>query len=197
MADYKTIRLKKNAEIENAMSNVKKDLYDWKPPSNVVKMNSFSKLSHSKLKSLDPTNVREATLIRSGSLREINRPSIDSTGSNSNSRKNSNNFNMKLRPISGDSRSKKLLPDDFSILDLNDLEETDSWNGTEFLTSFKSNTKSTQSERQYLYTTRPTSSLSHKKNSEEIENQLVNFIFLLQNLKYFFKSYINILSLKK
>jgi hypothetical protein len=190
MADYKAIRLKKNAELENAMSNIKKDLYDWKPPSNTVKINSFSKLSHSKFKSLDP-NVREATLIRSGSLRDINRPSIDGTSNNSNSRKNSNNFNMKLRPISGDSRSKKLLPDDFSILDLKDLEDTESWNGTEFLTSFKSNTKSTQSERQYLYTTRPTSSLSHKKNSEEIENQLVNFIFLLQILKRFFKSYTN------
>ena len=109
MADYKAIRMKKNAELENAMSNVKKDLYDWKPPSNVVKMNSFSKLSHSKLKSLDTTNVREATLIRSGSLREINRPSIDSTGSNSNSRKNCQIMMFVLQKMKGFSLTQKCL----------------------------------------------------------------------------------------
>jgi hypothetical protein len=183
MADYKTLRLKKNAELENAMSNIKKDLYNWKPPSNAVRVNTYSKLSQSKIQTLGTSNLREATLIRSGSLRDINRASGGDNSSGS--RKNSNNFNAKLRPISGgDERAKKLLLlDDFSDLDINEpLEgsaETDTLSGTEFLTSFKSNSRANQSnERQYLYTSRSTASLSLKKNSEEIEIELVNLLFL-------------------
>jgi len=187
MADYKTLRLKKNAELENAMSNIKKDLYNWKPPSNAVRVNTYSKLSQSKIQTLGANNLREATLIRSGSLRDINRASgVDASGSNSSSsRKNSNNFNAKLRPISGgDVRAKKLLLlDDFSDLDINEpLEgpaEMDTLSGTEFLTSFKSNSRANQSnERQYLYSSRSAASLSLKKNSEEIEIELVNLLIL-------------------
>ena len=189
MADYKTLRLKKNAELENAMSNIKKDLYNWKPPSNAVRVNTYSKLSQSKIQSLGANNLREATLIRSGSLRDINRASgFDASGinsSSSSSRKNSNNFNAKLRPISGgDARAKKLLLlDDFSDLDINEpLEgpaEMDTLSGTEFLTSFKSNSRANQSnERQYLYSSRSAASLSLKKNSEEIEIELVNLLIL-------------------
>jgi len=176
MADYKTLRLKKNAELESAMSNIKKDLYNWKPPSNTVKINNYSKSSNVKLKSLDPS-VRETMLIRSGSLRDINRPTGSFSG-RSNSRKNSNNFNMKLRPISGDDRMKKNQINNISYLDLNDLEDPDTADAlsqTEFLTSFKS-TSNQSNERQYLYTTRPTSSRSLKKNSEEIEVELVNLV---------------------
>ena len=191
VSDYKTIRLKKNAEIDNAMANVKKDLYNWKQASNMLKINkqsSGSTASTHKL-SLYETNLKKDSLIRSGSLRDISRVNSGINSSGSSSRKNSSNSNcVKLRPISG-GRSKK--NEGFSEFDLNDLDDDiDNITGTEFLTSFKknsinSNTNSKTSDRQYLYTNRPTNSINLKKNSDEIEIELVCLIFfnwLLKNL---------------
>ena len=172
MSDYKTMRLKKNAEIENAMANVNKDLYNWKQTANMLKINTKSTNSTSsvittpKFKSFDGTSA-----IRSGSLRDISR--ICSGG---HSRKNSNtNNNVKLRPISGGRGAKKF--DDFSDFDANDPNE-DLDNGSEFLTTFKKDSRSgLTSERQYLYTNKPTSNLTARKNAEEIEAELVRYLF--------------------
>ena len=42
MSDYKSMRSKKNAETQNAMSTVRKDLYDWKRTANMLKLNRES-----------------------------------------------------------------------------------------------------------------------------------------------------------
>ncbi len=31
MTDYNALRMKKNAEIQHALTNVRRDLYEWKP----------------------------------------------------------------------------------------------------------------------------------------------------------------------
>jgi hypothetical protein len=96
MSDFKSLRLKKNAELQNAMSSVRKDLYDWKQAATVLKLNRESSSagltgrsaqSHAhappqappKLKSLDASRLTK----RTSSLKDLVKPSIVSESTSS------------------------------------------------------------------------------------------------------------------
>jgi hypothetical protein len=180
MSDYKSTRLKKNAEIMNAMANIRKDLYEWKAPTNLYKINSNSSgmttnSSAQRLQSLDSSNSA-STFKRTNSLSSINSGRSVNSGKlkNQSSILNSN----RLRPLSSN-KSKKSLTDDFSDKDMLDLDENlDQTQDNEFLKTFKSNKKSSNNERLYLNSARAPIQ-SARRTYEEIENELVIiFLFL-------------------
>ena len=77
MTDYKNMRLKKNADLLNAMANVRKDLYDWKPP--VESKQYTNRNIKSPLQRLSPlfdknsTNGTPNSTFRSNSLKDLSR----------------------------------------------------------------------------------------------------------------------------
>jgi hypothetical protein len=174
MSDYKTTRLKKNAEIMNAMANIRKDLYEWKPPTNVFKTNNSngmtSNLTTQRLQSFDSSNSA-STFKRTGSLSSIN----SGRSVNSGKFKNPSSISNRLRPLSTN-KSKKSLTDDFNdkdMLDLDDnLDDVNATQDNEFLKTFKSNKNSSNNERLYLNSARATIQ-SSRRTYEEIENELV------------------------
>lgn len=191
MADYKSTRLKKNAEIMNAMANIRKDLYEWKPPTNLYKINSnssgmTSNSSAQRLQSFDSSNSASA-FKRTNSLSSIHSGRSVNSGKlkNQSSILNSN----RLRPLSSN-KSKKSLTDDFSDKDMLDLDENlDQAQDNEFLKTFKSNKKSSNNERLYLTSARAPIQ-SARRTYEEIENELViNFLFFRQKLRSEFNFY--------
>jgi hypothetical protein len=78
MSDYSIMRAKKNAELQNAMSNVRKDLYEWKPSSpnlfkHQIKTNPIvyqTPPSSVRLKSIE-SNKSSNTIKRSDSMKDL------------------------------------------------------------------------------------------------------------------------------
>jgi hypothetical protein len=161
MSDYKSVRRKKNAELQNAMSSVRKDLYDWKQAAAVLKLNrevSSASLSGRttpqapqpppKLKSLDTTKLLKKT----SSLKELNRTNVASTSSSSIASPSKNTTipspRTKIKPFGSlhSSSAKHYLdisdPEDELNFNLNEnLNQThadlDPNKKTEFLNTFK------------------------------------------------------------
>jgi hypothetical protein len=117
MSDYKSMRRKKNAELQNAMSGVRKDLYDWKQAATVFKLNrdtSSASLSGRttpqpvqpppppKLKSLDTNKILKKTSSMKELISRLSAPSA-STSSIASSSKNSAmppSPRTKIKPLS-------------------------------------------------------------------------------------------------
>ena len=177
MSDYNSLRLKKNVELQNAMANVRKDLYEWKSSSvnrNLFKLNSKSIMSMQpappvRLKSLDSPG-RPCSSKLSESLLDLNQQKV-LTNSNDNQK-----------------NSRKLVDKQAANNDL-DLFKSDSLltqpSSAEFLTNFNE-------DRVYLLSARTNPRMISKKSPKEIEDEFViNMILIFKNKNFIIKIFLN------
>ena len=154
MSDYNSLRLKRNAELQNAMANVRKDLYDWKPQKPAPKNNVYKLVQPPlRLKSLDSMSGGPFTLKHTESVENI--------GSKI------RNLNIiSGRPQSAEKSLK------------NNIKNVKKF---EFLASFNDNTTLNldHEEKVYLTSARNNNNtalnMAPKRNQKELETELVRF----------------------
>ncbi len=153
MSDYNSLRLKRNAQIQNALSNVRNDLYEWK--------SSSSKINTSKPFQNRPSYTPP---LRLKSLDSIE--SAESLSSTSNNRFGSNS-NLNLNPARKVERAPPPLPPPAAPSA-----------PVEFLSTFDTSLDLLQTkEKVYLNSARKGNRpLVTKKNQNELENEFVGIL---------------------
>ena len=145
--DFKSMRLKKNENLANAMENVRKDLYEWKPIRNVYNINknkvSSANYPPQKLKSLE--TPLSPILKRSDSLNELN----------------------KTNSIRNSGKSKKSFESGANV----PKNETSDFRN-DFLKNFRGSVNDLNEDKFYLNSFRES---TVNRNPEEIEKELVIF----------------------
>lgn len=168
MSDYRSMRIKKTIELEEAISNVRKDLYEWKPADSSSSTSSKLSISSrdgtsSALRTAQttpsfpapPTRVKPLQtalkLKRTNSLKDLGKPPV-------------------LRPLTGPQSIHK----DFDLLIIEDLSDSSS-------NDFNSRPKPVaNSERPYLNTVRrhlESPVPASFRDPSDREAELVNYIF--------------------
>jgi len=165
MSEYSIMRSKKNAEMLNAMANVRKDLYEWKPSSpNFFKhTKTNSQLPPpQRLKSIDSLSSQSTSLKRSDSMKDLNQKQAitstmtTTTTTTATATAINSTATSKLHLRSNSTQMKKtLITPELNIEDLNvdDLNNSD--------------------EKFYLSSARNVNILMIKKTDNEIEAELV------------------------
>lgn len=160
MSEYSLMRSKKNAEMLNAMANVRKDLYEWKPNSpNFFKLSKHNPQFQQqlpppsqRLKSIESASNRSGSVKRSDSMKDLNQKTSNkaqSTRAHSTKYKTNSDLNV----------------EDMNIHNLNDSDE-----------------------KLYLSSARNSSLFTiTKKTRNEIELELV-FINILFNFNQIFSN---------
>lgn len=189
MAEYKAMREKKYNDLALALSNVRKDLYDWKPGNLKSVIPGSPVQTSQRLQSIDSNS----NLKRTGSLKNLSDKSNNINPSNTKLNKIKPNGSTKIAPLSAQSNSSKAKKssvntnNDFDVDDdLGLLDDTDnmSMDGNEFLTSFNNKqnssakTKNKSSERPYLNSAR--GRLSETASKSDREQELVSFTIFIQ-----------------
>lgn len=165
MSDYNSLRLKRNAEIQNAMANVRKDLYAWKPsaPKNIVKLTTRKVYAPPlRLESLESASGPLSTK-RSESVENVNQPKAKF---NSNSA-----LNLSSRPQSENSKNLPLPPKNVKKPSEHRPPPV------EFLTEFSPMSNIDHEERIYLNSARNRMPMTSKRTEKELENEFVIFRF--------------------
>jgi hypothetical protein len=185
MSDYKSMRMKKNRELEEALTNVKKDLYDWKPPTtnlfkpsinkDVTSQNQLNRQpSATPLFPAPPTRIKslESTLKlkRTNSLKDL--------------AKHAN----RIRPLSGVGTNKKpslgFVDSDLLVEDLDHERSTN-----EFVISFGPDFRGDDgpsTDRPYLNTTRTVATpgpASFRDASDRESDLVIEIAILIQTQK--------------
>ncbi len=162
------MRSKKNADLLNAMANVRKDLYNMKQMETNLKLNINNNLSKRNIGSPLSTNHRNSSFEsssslfkKSNSLKDLEKIEAQNYSLKSNS---------KLRPLTSVKLSKL---NDFPDIDLLDLEidEIDKPIRKDSLNSPKLQPPDT--DRIYLSTQKYNLNAANKKNLVELEEEIV------------------------
>jgi hypothetical protein len=154
MSDFNSLRLKKKAELQNALTNVRKDLYEWKSLSNTTK-NTFKPVNK-QLSSRETMNI--STSVRLKSLDSPGRP-LSSKRSESlvdltHSAKKAINLNQIVNRPQSDKFEKN--------------EKNIEYGSNEFLTNFGE-------DRVYLNSARNNTRIAPRASQKELDNELVKF----------------------
>jgi hypothetical protein len=171
MSNYKSIRSKKNADLLNAMSNVRKDLYDMKQMETVLKLNSSNNLtkrnigSPLSIKNINSSFESTSNLFRkSTSLKDLQKFETQNNSSNL--------LNSKLRPLRSVKSNKS---NDFYDIDLFDLDVDDNERKNRKDSCNSQKLQPLNTERIYLNTSKNDLNLVRKKSFKELEEEIVIF----------------------
>jgi hypothetical protein len=145
------MRLKKNAQIQEAMSTLRKDLYDWKTAINVLKPNrepsstslkstssgrttpSFPQLPP-KLKSLDSNSL----VNKSNSLKDLTKPTV-----------NKKMLHQKVKPLLNNKKNNYNISSDLSD---SELQDQDFFDDTDFNQKVKIDLKTRKKSFEFIKT---------------------------------------------
>ena len=169
MSNYKNMRSKKNADLLNAMANVRKDLYDMKPMETSLKLTNNNNLARRNVGSPLSNNHRNSSFSepssglfkKSNSLKDLQKYETQT---------NSQKLNPKLRPLSGVKLNKLNDLNDIDLFDL-DIDEGEKSGRKDSGNSQKLQPLNT--ERIYLNTPNYNANVTKRKNLEELEEEIV------------------------